>query len=178
MHNYTIYTAHIVYRVKNNQLRAHWNNHIKYFCKQSMTGSEENTYFLEIIRIPHSEEIAFKDTALDVNNVLCIKTGITILQFKKLYIYTNFTHQEWYESDRLPSLRSIFLQSKTSVLSHCAQLRQTWRGPERGRLQGVSLSVLCFPLHFSFPHQSIQCYFYKLYLLSVPGSDRSFLIEK
>lgn len=97
MHNYTIYTAHIVYREQLAE-RVNLNDHIKYFCKQSMTGSKETIHRLPRNNLNsfHSEEIAFKDTVLNINNVLCIKTRVNILQFKKLYIYTKFLHWEWY----------------------------------------------------------------------------------
>lgn len=49
MHNYTIYTAHIVYGGQLTE-RVNLNDHTKYFCKQSMTGSKENIHkLLEII---------------------------------------------------------------------------------------------------------------------------------
>lgn len=49
MHNYTIYTAHVVYRGQLTE-RVNLNDHTKYFCKQSMTGSKENIHkLLEII---------------------------------------------------------------------------------------------------------------------------------
>lgn len=62
-----------------------------------MTGSKENINRLSRndVNSFHSKEIAFKDTVLNINNVLCIKTT-NILQFKKLYIYTKFIHWEWY----------------------------------------------------------------------------------
>lgn len=62
-----------------------------------MTGSKENMNRLPRNNVSsiHSEEIAFKDTVMNIN-VLCIKTRISILQFKKLYIYTKFIHWEWY----------------------------------------------------------------------------------
>lgn len=95
MHNYTIYTAHIVYREQLIE-RVNLNDHIKYICKQSMTGSKENIHKLPRNNLNsfHSEEIVVKDTVLNINNVLCIKTRISILQFKKLYIYTKFIHWE------------------------------------------------------------------------------------
>lgn len=63
-----------------------------------MTGSKENINRLSRNNVNsfHSKEIAFKDMVMNINNVLCIKTRISILQFKKLYIYTEFIHWEWY----------------------------------------------------------------------------------
>lgn len=96
-HNYTIYIAHIVYRGQLTE-RVNLGDHIKHFCKQSMTGSKETIHKLprDNPNSFHPEEIAFKDTVLNINKVLCIKTRVSILQFKKLYIYTNFLHWEWY----------------------------------------------------------------------------------
>lgn len=75
-----------------------------------MTGSKENIHRLPRNNVNsfHSEEIAFKDTVLNINNVLCIKTRINILQFKKLYIYTNLYIGNGMKANRLFSLTDLF----------------------------------------------------------------------
>lgn len=74
MHKYTVYTAHILYRDQLTE-RVNLIDHIKYFCKQSMAGSKETIHRLPRNNLNsfHSEEIAFKDTVLNINNILCIK---------------------------------------------------------------------------------------------------------
>lgn len=85
-------------------------DHKKYVCKQSMTGSKEN-----INRLPrnnvnsfHSKEIAFKDTVLNINNVLCIKTRISILQLRNFTYIQNLYTGNGIKANRLFSLTDLF----------------------------------------------------------------------
>lgn len=92
MHNYIIYTAHIFYREQLTE-RVNLIDHIKCFCKQSMAGSKETIHRLPRNNLNpfHSEEIAFKDTALNINNILCIKMSQYFTVWETLHIYRIFT---------------------------------------------------------------------------------------
>lgn len=116
MHNYTICTAHIVYR-KQLTKRVNLYDHIKYFCKQSMAGSKENLHWLPRNNLNsfHSEEIAFKDTVLNINNVSVLKQESVFYSLRNFtYIYKIYTlGMVLKQTDFFLSPRSIFLQSKT-----------------------------------------------------------------
>lgn len=79
-----------------NELRVHLNDHVIGSCKPNMPGNGGNIHGRSRNNLHsfHPEEITFRDTILNVNNVLCIKRNN--LQFKKLYICTRFLHREWW----------------------------------------------------------------------------------